>query len=497
MIDWLYSASMGDPMHSVPVTVRYSDRSVVFTMTNQGFLHAIDVSDNGTGVQDRELFAFMPRRLLKNVPALQARSYTGSHVYGLDGAISRWHDDTLVRDGLVNPGERVVLYFGMRRGGTAYYALDVSDVSAPKLLWTIDPSTSGFSRLGQSWSRMSLVNMPWQGSTRKMLVFGGGYDPVHDENDSRTRTDIGNAIYFVDPDTGALLWSIAGTGAQTNVPAMQFSIPADLRIIDVDANGIADRIYAGDLGGQLWRVKLDETDFGNANGLQVTRMADFADDSPQGDRRFFYAPTAYHSNTSVDKYVGISIASGNRAKPLGFEVQDRVYALRDRDTITTLDLTATDEFDNSQLVDLTIPGADPVQLKSDLAKSHGWYIDLAPGEKALSQIVAFEGQLLFTTYAPSMDSSGSAQSVQCSITGSTGRFYTVNQSNASAGTIIDQADSKGVEGESRYTLVQSDGILGPPVVVFPEGEGAVDVYVDKTKVGTIDQRLRKIFWHAR
>ena len=35
---------MGDPLHSKSVSVNYGDRQVVYTMTNQGFLHAIDAT---------------------------------------------------------------------------------------------------------------------------------------------------------------------------------------------------------------------------------------------------------------------------------------------------------------------------------------------------------------------------------------------------------------------------------------------------------------------
>lgn len=497
MIDWLNSASMGDPLHSRPVVVRYADRSVVYTMTNQGFLHAIDATSTASGLPDKELFAFMPVSLLKNVPALKANSYTGAHIYGLDGSMSLWHDDSVTRDGLVNPGEKVLLFFGMRRGGKSYYAMDISDVAAPKLLWKIDPGVAGFSHLGQSWSRLSLVKMPWLGSTRRMLVFGGGYDAAYDDAAVRVATSTGNAIYFVDPETGELLWSVSASGADTNNSAMVYPIPADLRIIDMDANGIADRIYAGDLGGQVWRIKLDEASFGNSSGVQVIRLAGFSDDTAAGDRRFFYPPTAYHSVTATDRHVGISIGSGDRTNPLSVTAQNRVYALRDSDTQTAFDPGATGDLGHSQLVDVTTATTDVDQLKSDLAQSDGWYFNLATGEKALSPIVAFEGQLLFTTYAPSIVPSSTSSDQSCSIGESVGRFYALNQANATSGNIIDQADQEMTTGTSRFVNVEGDGILGPPVIVFPEGKGAVDVYVDKSKIGTINQRLRNIFWHAR
>ena len=34
----------------------------------------------------------------------------------------------------------------------------------------------------------------------------------------------------------------------------------DLTVIDSDADGLADRIYAADLGGRVWRIDFDDVD---------------------------------------------------------------------------------------------------------------------------------------------------------------------------------------------------------------------------------------------
>ncbi len=134
-LDWIQDAPMGAPLHSNSVQVSYGSRDVVYVMTNQGLLHAIDataptVLGGGDTTGGDELFAFMPKRLLSHLPAIKENRNTGSHIYGLDGQITRWHTD-INNDGVVNNGEKLLLILGMRRGGTAYYALDVSDPEAP------------------------------------------------------------------------------------------------------------------------------------------------------------------------------------------------------------------------------------------------------------------------------------------------------------------------------------------------------------------------------
>ena len=110
---WLQTAPMGDPLHSKSVSVDYGTRQVVYIATNQGLLHAIDATRPGApGTGDtgggEELFAFMPSRLLENLPALHGNEIGGDHVYGIDGATTRWHDDAN-NDGIVNGGDEVLL----------------------------------------------------------------------------------------------------------------------------------------------------------------------------------------------------------------------------------------------------------------------------------------------------------------------------------------------------------------------------------------------------
>ena len=109
-----------------------------------------------------ELFAFMPQELLPNLQQIKTNLATGSHIYGLDGAITLRHDDS-DGDRVIDSGERAILYFGMRRGGNHYYALEVSDINNPKLLWKISGGAGDFINLGQTWSRMVLTHgTRWQ-----------------------------------------------------------------------------------------------------------------------------------------------------------------------------------------------------------------------------------------------------------------------------------------------------------------------------------------------
>jgi len=122
---------IGDPMHATPVVVNYpNNESVVYVATNEGFLHAIDTSDGS------EHFSFIPEELYNNLYKFYRNEPTTNHPYGLDGGKMVWHDDTN-NDGLIDSDETAILYIAMRRGGDSYYALDISDYTKPKYLWSI------------------------------------------------------------------------------------------------------------------------------------------------------------------------------------------------------------------------------------------------------------------------------------------------------------------------------------------------------------------------
>ena len=121
----------GDPLHSKPVTMDYGNNDIlVFVGTNSGVLHAF--KDNGNTVN--ESWAFLPGQLLDIHKPLMNKQ-DGTKLYGVDGPITVFHKD-INRDNIVNGSDKVWLFFGLRRGGTAYYALDITNPSTPKMLWS-------------------------------------------------------------------------------------------------------------------------------------------------------------------------------------------------------------------------------------------------------------------------------------------------------------------------------------------------------------------------
>jgi len=488
-LDWLQTAPMGDPLHTLSVRVEYDTRTVLYAMTNQGLLHAIDASDP-TALNDHsagsELFAFMPQRLLSNLPAIMDPVRGDDHIYGLDGGLTRWHDDAN-EDGIVNGSEKVLLVFGMRRGGNAYYALDVSNPMAPSLEWMIDSGSTGFSDLAQSWSKPSLISVNHAGVKERMLIFGGGYD-ADTLDDTNTQTPAsGNAIYMVDK-SGTLQWSVTST----NHANMQYSIVSDLTPLDIDANGQVDRIYAGDLGGQVWRIDLDDIN----DEPVVSRFADF---SNTGYHPFFYAPSVAANKHGRDQFLSVTLGSGNRTDPLNETSNNSLFMIRDTnmEPIDSTDVPETIAL--SQLYDATDNhiGSSDTSI-SDTAKdalelAKGWKIDFDSGEKSLSRIVTFEDTILATTF-----DTDSTNTDDCSLA-TISRLYTVSiKTGEPIQYLSDGSLSQATHtADERITELMSAGIASSPVIVFRADNGNADVYVDREKISSVSGQLRTIYWHAR
>ena len=345
---------MGDPLHSRPATVIYGGPAddpdiTLYATTNDGYLQAVNAK---TG---EEIWAFVPRVMLDRIEELYNNEDVTSRVYDLDGAVrvvrlDRDGDGTIEpagsdidgTDGIEeNEKDKVFLYFGMRRGGSYHFGLDVTVRTAPKLLWILGPSD--LPGVGQTWSTPTVarvnVNRTWTSSNpdKMVLVFGGGYDVAQDTV-GYVADGVGNRIFMVDAITGSLIWRAgptSDTGAQLSLDKMTNSIPGDVRVIDLSGDGFADRMYAADMGGRVWRfdIRNGQAAADLASGGVFASLGDWrprGQDRRDTNRRFFYAPDVSLMKTGTTNFINVGIGSGHREKPItDVTAVNRFYSLRD------------------------------------------------------------------------------------------------------------------------------------------------------------------------
>ncbi|WP_162136912.1 PilC/PilY family type IV pilus protein [Alcanivorax hongdengensis] len=393
-----------DPMHSVPVLVNYGGSSedandqnnVIFVSTNAGMLHAVDAK---TGA---EKFTFMPYKFITeankftvNRPGLDGNSRA---LYGLDGSWIAWRRKN--SSGKAGDAPRAVyLYGGMRRGGRDYYALDVTNPDGtPNLLWHITGGVGDFARLGQTWSTPTLTQIPLgdDATPTPVLVFGGGYSPNdHDSQNAgstnrSSEDEMGNAIYIVNALTGDLVWSASSSsGASKTVSSMKWAIPSGISVVDKDLDGVADNLYFGDLGGQLFRVDIDQS---GGKDMKVRRMADLGGDGSD-HRRFYEAPAVAYVRENNSDVFYVSLGSGYRAHPKDKSTKEAFFVVRDPTAANDADFGSVLSLDD--LTNITSSGKGS-------PKSAGWYyyLDNANGEKVMSSPVILNNTIRFSTYSP-------------------------------------------------------------------------------------------------
>lgn len=421
---------MGDPLHGRPAVVGYGGTTaapdakdvVVYFPTNDGFLHAIN-GNPGTD-EGQELWAFMPQELLGRLHDLHQDLPTTDRTYGLDGDVRVLKLD-VNQDGIVDAddGDRVWLFFGMRAGGSHYYGLDVTDRDDPRLLWSVGPGE--LPGIGQSWSPpvLTRVTVGTGGASnddeeRFVLIFGGGYDEGQEVQQFSNDT-VGNRIYMIDAKSGKLLWFAGGAGTGTPdrlLAGMTNSIPGRISVIDLDGDGFADRLYAGDMGGRIWRLDLwnGQNAASLATGGVVAKLGvGGLTPAPANadNRRFYNAPdVSLIQRRAEDPYFNIAIGSGYRGHPLDTVTQDRIYSVRDKlpfARLSQLAYNALTPVVDADLVDITSDPAGSVVTPADA----GWKLILPnqsgrSGEKVLAEATTVNNVILFTTFQPLEASAG-------------------------------------------------------------------------------------------
>lgn len=458
---------MGDALHGQPLTLLYGGTagtpvSTVFLATNDGYLHAFDTQTGD------ELWSFIPARLLNNLYSLFRNEPTPDKRYALDGEVNLviLNDDG--QPGLTD-GERAILLFGMGRGGDGVFALEVTSRTAPRVLWEISSADPQFADLGYTWSSPTAARVRIGGAAPlPVALFGGGYDPGQDNRIFRTDT-IGNAIYMVDVLTGERLWSVGSTAAigthDLGFDEMQHSIPAPVRPIDINGDGLADRFYVGDMGGRLWRFDIinGETRDALVSGGVIASLGAAANgsDAPAADLRRFYAAPDVAPVLIDRKFVlTINIGSGYRGHPLDTTIAETFFSVRDFDVFNLK--SAADYAAPLTVADLVDVTDDPEpRLLADVA---GWRLRLVQGagEKVLGESLTLDNTVFFVSFTPGETASA------CTSGAGTNRLYAVSVFDGRPRTNFDSPVGEPLTVADRSKVL----ITGMPVMSVTRFQGA-------------------------
>lgn len=489
----------GDVLHSRPLVVNYnsytftpanegnetSNQSMIFVGGNDGMLHAFK---DTTG---EEAWAFIPPDILPNLTNMTG----AAHNYYVDSTPVAYVYDAN-GNGTIETGDRVILMFGLRRGGGSdsaptngyYYALDVTNRLSPQFMWKISSATTGFSELAESWSEPKIVKMNIGGVTTIAAFFGAGYDNANEDGrygatqsftgtGTASVTDLGSGvavstgsstglsprgrgIYAIELArfvNGALSTDYSGqkiwgmTNAENS--AMTFSFAGEITALDTDNNGYTDRLYAADTGGNLWRF-----DVGGASTATWTGTKIFSANPGSGTdtgRKIFYKPSAVVESG----YTMLFFGTGDREHPLNRAVVDRMYAIKDNNITTTKTESDLTDVTTDLLQSTTATtGATSVSgIISALNASSGWFIKLNEnsGEKVLAPPVVFSKVVYFTTYSPNVVVTDPCDPGNLGVA----RIYAVDYKTGEAVINYDTSNDSSTIDNKRATSVQGQVLL--------------------------------------
>lgn len=384
--------------------------------STQGVLHVVDADDG------KEQFAFVPNEMIANLNQKNAFINTmplGTNkadiMYGIDGQwvahteyVPKSNGELTVGTGKGSLKGKQWVYGGLRMGGRSYYSLDLSDLTSPSLKFHINPDAAAantpLSYMGQSWSKPTLGWVNWKGKRTLVMFVGGGYDPEYEKDDYAQTNGKGAGVYMFNANSGELLWwasSKASTLSEGNtenglkVKDMQYSVVSPIKTVDRNNDGLVDHLYFGDLGGQVFRVDIDNAKDTESFAKRAIRLLTL--NTGATSPRFYEAPT-FTIHKGPDGLFGVvGIGSGNRSKPLaeynatsGYK-DDAAYVIFDKD-VARPDLYSTESLYTKDMVidDLKALTAEDranavIGYGSDEAadayKKGGWYYRFVDGSK--------------------------------------------------------------------------------------------------------------------
>lgn len=497
----------------------YGRQSMLYVGANDGALHAFK-ADTG-----EEVFAYYPKAVFSAEERLGLHwladpVYEHRYYVDIEPAVGEVYVDTGDADGLT---WRTVLVGGLRGGGRGIYALDVSDPGeftdasgvAGNVLWEFTHPD-----LGYTYSKPTIVKL---NDGRWAAVFGNGYNPdptVIASHDVAAGTPItsGEAVLFIkyldtaSPSGRAIttkVGSIASGGGclDAGSDCNGLSTPA---VVDLGADRVADRVYAGDLKGNLWVFDLSSSDpaqwkpaYGTLTKPEPLFSAYYLDGSNEQPQPITSQPMvtlhptkrqdATSPNTMVFFGTGQYITEND---PLTTGTNS-FYGIWDGGATIDFERGSTD----SVLVKQTITnetgtlGGDAKKEVRTLSNnpvnydtSKGWFADLPDkGERVTVTPIIYAGHVLYSTMVPASDlcsdSAGYGWLMAHNLAdGSEPSFTILDVTGDGNFDASDQVGDKNVAGVKYDSPISQPGLVdkeGNPFLVLPVDDGTKQLELQK------------------
>ena len=416
-----------DPTYDAFKVANASRTTVLIAGANDGMLHAFRESDG------EELWAFIPPDLLGSLKDLTERS--APHSFYVDSS-------PIAADIKIGGVWKTIVVFGERRGGRYYHALDITDTTNPAYLWSFTDA-----KISETWSEPAIGKVKMDDGTEKFVAFfGGGYDTGQNNN-------AGNAFFVIDLATGQKLWEYYNDGSLDDQKYMNFSLATSPTIADLNHDGYIDRVYIGDVGGQLWKFDVSPPatlTLGLVDNWTGKRLfaADPSQANPPAVGEYYPAQAIYTTPAlAFDEFgnLWVYFGTGDRNHPNNTST-NRFYGIKENTTMTNgTSLT------EASLVDVTSGNKNATQ---------GWFFKLGADEKVLGAAEVFNQIVFFSSFTPGV-------AVTCGSGGGTAQLYAIQMTTGYGGVNwMSGKKEKKQDWQNTRSIVIGSGIASKPIVVI-------------------------------
>jgi Tfp pilus tip-associated adhesin PilY1 len=451
----------------------YKSRTkVIIVGANDGMLHAFNAA---TGVEE---WAFIPPAVLKNLQLMAS-----THTYYVDSSpkvsdvwiYSAPSDDTKTVDEW-----RTILICGLRKGGKQYFALDITDTLNPVFLWEFPRSndTTTLAKVGQGWSEPAIgrVKIEQGGDLyeRWVAFIGGGFDP---DETKTVKAAIGRAFFVIDIKTGDIIWEYSRDDSVT-YPVddqrryMTYSFAAAPTTLDTDYDGYVDKVYIGDLGGQMWafNVSFDVINKKSNSLWSAKRLTEPPASNSEKHPVFYQPAVAFDDHRQPWVYYG----TGDRENPTDTtNPPEFFYAVEDDEQGV---YPRRENHELQEVSSVNTFTADPTKK--------GWYLILEHSaqlvEKVLARPVVFNNIVYFTTYAYRGKATG------CSVEGDARLYELYYKTGGGALNVDELTDLSGTPSTERYKKIGYGVPSNPVISVNMKGQATVIIGTTNSQVYSQD-----------
>ncbi len=482
-----------------------SDRTpIIYVGANDGMLHGFNAT-LGQSDSGKEVFAYIPSKVLSG------NQNEGLHYYADDSYVHKFYvdltptvSDVYIKNTPTGSDDwRTVLIGGLRAGGRGYFALDVTNpanfantsTSAQNtVLWEFnDTNIPDGNDLGYTFSRPVIAKM---NNGKWAAIFGNGYNSVN-----------GVAkLFIVFIEEGLDGW-VAGdymlldTEVGGNTTAADFNGLSSPAVVDTDGDSVADRIYAGDLKGNMWVFDVSATNdsrwgvaYKDGGGGSANPEPLFvAEDSLGNVQPITAAPLLALNTINVegggDPNLLVLFGTGQYVTNADVSTvnSQSFYAVWDNGDVSGSNAA----LERSDLVVRSFSGASVTGASTlrrtvsgvtiDWTTDHGWYVDLLPGvasgdaaERVVVEPLLRRTTLFFNTIVPdARPCSGGGTGWLMSLDYASGLAPARATFDANNDGTIDSSDLGYVGEEVLGGLPSQSGILGS-FQITPLGDGTLD-----------------------